>query len=342
LAFSGIIQEISKARKLEVLCGNERITWDQFSSTLNELGPLVPPEVRSLQQFRVAESTKIGSVKRFGLLEAMNETRTSVSSDVRDKIYALLGLTPNGVELVPTPNYIRPVQSVYFQTLKAIISKSSEFAYIMDGENKSTSSTQEPNWTDLEIGVPYWIILILKGPKDHPISLPPYDRSKERSVLHSLVLSKHCLHLSGCILDSINSIASSFPGQTENIHFKYRVRKFGPRPVHHDFSPGQALKLPQSLPHPTLILRDIWHALVAKNKWYRFESPWTQNGISRKSSHSTFELLDRLVDFDDLRLSFALTALCQGDKRDFYMKSRSYFRSWFQENSNRVYYGQTF
>jgi hypothetical protein len=250
--------------------------------------------------------------------------------------WVLLRMARSNSKLYPlSPECVLPnTESYHFKIIRICL-------YHGWGKRK-TSSTQEPNWIDLEIGVPYWIILILKGPMDHPISLPPYDRSKERSVLHSLVLSKHGLHLSGCILDSINSIASSFPGQTENIHFKYRVRKFGPRPVHHDFSPGQALKLPQSLPHPTLILRDIWHALVAKNKWYRFESPWTQNGISRKSSHSTFELLDRLVDFDDLRLSFALTALCQGDKRDFYMKSRSYFRSWFQENSNRVYYGQTF
>lgn len=171
-AISGIIQEISKAQKLEVLCGNERISWDQFGSTFNKLGPLVPLKVRSLQQFRVAESTKLGSVKRFSLLEAMNETRTSVSTDVRDKIYALLGLTSNGAELLPTPNYIRPVQSVYFQTLKAIISKSLEFAYIIDGESESASSTEEPNWTDLEIGVPYWIILILEGPEVSTTLLP--------------------------------------------------------------------------------------------------------------------------------------------------------------------------
>lgn len=175
-----IIQEVSKARKLEIVCGSVKVSWDLFSSNLKNFDHLIPQEIRSLQQFRVAETNlaQAGLFKRFGLLEAMNKTRASVSTDIRDKIYALLGLTPDGADLVPTPNYIRPAQSVYFQTLKAIISKSSDFAYMLDRQDILPSLTEEPNWTELELGVPYWIILLLEGRKDPPFPFPPYSPRK--------------------------------------------------------------------------------------------------------------------------------------------------------------------
>jgi hypothetical protein len=187
-AILGIIQEVSKARKLEIMCGNEKISWSRFSSILDNLGPLAPQEVRGLQQFRVVEtnSTQAGHAKRFSLLEAMNETRSSVSTDIRDKIYALLGLTPNGTDIVPTPNYIRSAQSVYFQTLKAIMSKSPKFAYILDRQDILPLVIEEPNWTDLEVGIPYWIILLLEGRTHAPLSFRPnpYRTIVEVSILH--------------------------------------------------------------------------------------------------------------------------------------------------------------
>jgi hypothetical protein len=174
------------------MCGNEKVSWSRFDSVLNNLDPLVPQEVRSLQQFRVAETdpTQAGHAKRFGLLEAMNETRASVSTDIRDKIYALLGLTRNGTDIVPTPNYIRPAQSVYFQALKAFISKSSDFAYLLDHQNMLPSLKEEPNWTNLEIGVPYWIILLLEGRKGPPFSFPPFSPRKGWLRFHPLYYSK--------------------------------------------------------------------------------------------------------------------------------------------------------
>lgn len=165
---------------MEIVCGEKKVSWDLFRSSLFNLDYLVPQEIRSLQQFRVAETNiaQAGLVKRFGLLEAMNETRTSVSTDIRDEIYALLGLTPDGADIVPTPNYIRSAQSVYFQTLKAIMSKSPKFAYILDRQEILPSLTEEPNWTDLEIGIPYWIILLLEGRKGPPFSFPLFPFGK--------------------------------------------------------------------------------------------------------------------------------------------------------------------
>jgi hypothetical protein len=344
-AILGIIQEVSKARKLEIMCGNEKVSWSRFSSILNNLGPLVPQEVRSLQQFRVAEtnSTQAGHAKRFGLLEAINETRASVSTDIRDKIYALIGLTPNGTDIVPTPNYIRPAQSVYFQTLKAFISKSSDFAYLLDHQDMLPSLKEEPNWTNLEIGVPYWIILLLEGRKGPPFSFPPFSPRKDWLRFHPPYYSNHGLIVLGAIYDSINSIASSFPDPSSTWEFKYHVLKFGPRPVHHDTSLGQPRGLAEQRFQATSILRDIWHAFTAKNKGCHPEYQPRDYGLS-EIPYRGFHVKEDFANLDSFRLSFALTTLCKADQRDCLTRSdknRYHFRSWFRENRNLVYYGKT-
>jgi hypothetical protein len=343
----GIIQEVSKARKLEIVCGSVKVSWDLFSSNLKNFDHLVPQQIRSLQQFRVAETNlaQAGLVKRFGLLEAMNETRASASTDIRDKIYALLGLTPDGADLVQTPNYIRSAQSVYFQTLKAIMSKSPEFAYILDPQDKLPSLTEETNWTDLEIGVPYWIILLLEGRTHPPFSLPPNSLWNDWRSFHPPYFSTHGLVVSGAICDSINSIASSFPIRLPAGQFKHQMQKFGSQPIHHNISHGQPRGLSGHQPQITSILRDIWYAFTAKNKGCHPEYSSNDDGLSEISYGGGFHVKDSFANLDSFRLSFAFTALCKADQRDRCVwsdKNRIHFRAWYLLGfRNLVYYGQT-
>ena len=48
------------------------------------------------------------------------QSTRSLASDDRDKIYALLGLSADGADIVPTPNYRQPSIKVYFY--KAMLS----------------------------------------------------------------------------------------------------------------------------------------------------------------------------------------------------------------------------
>jgi hypothetical protein len=67
----------------------------------------------------------------------MMETSSCVSTDIRDKIYALLGLAKGGLELVSTPNYIRSPQNVYCQTFKAALLRIPGFSYITTVEDNT-------------------------------------------------------------------------------------------------------------------------------------------------------------------------------------------------------------
>ena len=61
------------------------------------------------------------------LIEALVETRHLLASDLRDKMYALLNITYDGPETVPTPNYKLPVDEVYFRALKEALLMNREF-----------------------------------------------------------------------------------------------------------------------------------------------------------------------------------------------------------------------
>jgi len=161
---SGIIQEICKAQKVQVICGSASLNWDSLINTLEPVDGFLVPDFLILDKFRAAESPERMRFsdgkpnKRRSLFEAMMKTKFYDSTDVRDKIYAVLGLTIDGATLVPTPNYIRPAQNVYFQAFKEALSSTPEFAYITGREERILETNEGADWTALDFGVAYWVL----------------------------------------------------------------------------------------------------------------------------------------------------------------------------------------
>ncbi len=109
-----------------------------------------------------------------------------LATDVWDKIYGLLGLTSDGNDLVPAPNYLQPAPSVYFQLLKSLLSDQRELAYLVESRAFSTyhinpsPSLSNPDWTNLASGIPHWLLLVLGR-------LPDTEISRSRGLwLHGL------------------------------------------------------------------------------------------------------------------------------------------------------------
>lgn len=80
--------------------------------------------------------------------------RTFDATDLRDKIYALLGLTSDGAEIVPIPNYSQDTQIVFSQTARSIILQQKILAYLFEYPNSSWGivfkEEVELDWTDFE------------------------------------------------------------------------------------------------------------------------------------------------------------------------------------------------
>ena len=190
----------------------------------------MPPELITLREFRLAEVSK----RRFDLLEAMIKTRNCLSTDNRDKIYALLGLTTDGAELVPVPNYIRPAQSLCFQIFTKIVSEIQKFHVISIFE-PTTPSAEQPDWTNLDIGIAHWIIQLIGDAPELPASdwfpFAHYSQLEASQFDDIPRLSESGLQICGRILSPIQSISSSCP-LTSNESGTIPETSTVPRPIY--------------------------------------------------------------------------------------------------------------
>jgi hypothetical protein len=109
-----IIQELSKASIVEVWCGTQTLTWHSFQvniqtwwsySKFSVTGGDHP--VFALKRFCDAERDSRRGTARMLLSTAIMGTLYTKATLKRDRVYALLGITRDGAEVVPTPNYVQ-------------------------------------------------------------------------------------------------------------------------------------------------------------------------------------------------------------------------------------------
>jgi hypothetical protein len=114
-----IIQEVSKASNVEVWCANW--TWDldallefflsrDASLSISDSDRYV---LEAIRYIRTRERQSHIAVARMLLSVSLLRSRMSLATDPRDKIYALLSLTLDGNEVVPTPSYRQNVEAIY-------------------------------------------------------------------------------------------------------------------------------------------------------------------------------------------------------------------------------------
>ncbi|CZR56622.1 uncharacterized protein PAC_06511 [Phialocephala subalpina] len=149
-----IIQEVSKARKLRVFCGSQNIHWSEM--------------------FDVLESWQLSNMglDRPELVTGLFETIHSLSTDPRDKIFAILGLCSDGPYLVQSPNYVQPSERIYFDLLMALVSRNRELNYLarqttLSGPSRVDNSPH-PDWTMITNGMPFWILKALQPKEKDP------------------------------------------------------------------------------------------------------------------------------------------------------------------------------
>lgn len=115
-----IIQEVALADEVLIWYGDTRIGWDMVQEVARNLITLIMPSDRGL--FLLTNFFNINTICRcrrnnsqidpFRLLQ---ECRSSIATDPRDKIYAMIGLfnPPGGVDFTIQPDYRADVSKVY-------------------------------------------------------------------------------------------------------------------------------------------------------------------------------------------------------------------------------------
>jgi hypothetical protein len=352
-----IIQEISKGPNVYILCGKDSISWERMRSTFGYLDEisLLPPEVQALEEFRKRESRS----QRPDLRQAIIDSRHFLSTDARDKLYALLGLTSNGGDIILTPNYVQSPYSVYFQAFKEVARKDPHMWYLFrEMPDEEDSSKRKATWTSFEESIWRWIIeswakrieideiennwqkysrkhVFYRDPR-HYTSLPmmrvrPFPHSfeeltrEEREELPSI--SSYGMRATCAVIDSIETLSSSLSRTSWQYETQQPFVPGGPRKSH---------RSPRDQPKASYVLKNIWRALIALSFEVQSDSFGHPNQPISVGVSPIY-----LCRSD---AAYILTRLC---KRSQWVKVRQpvdpaeFFSNWLCENRNLVYYGKT-
>jgi hypothetical protein len=91
--------------------------------------------------------------KPIGMLEALRRSRFSLSTEPRDKLYALLGLVFDGKAFITEPNYKTSVAKCFTKFATALIKHREplDFIYLRSANrtNQGDLASWVPDWTDL-------------------------------------------------------------------------------------------------------------------------------------------------------------------------------------------------
>jgi hypothetical protein len=155
-----IIQELARGEPLDVRYGHLNIPWWMLKEALfkSDISHYLSQDFHALllvlDQFQSRERDDRTGGRRVSLLEALFESREFLSTDRRDKIYALLGLSLDGNGIVPSPNYYEPWELVYAKATENIIAGQGKIgAIVLAGHKHFQRKENLPSW------VPDWASL---------------------------------------------------------------------------------------------------------------------------------------------------------------------------------------
>lgn len=147
-----IIQEIAVASHINVYCGDFKIEWDRFVEMCLFGADALVAKTHSkddnisgfLTLLELRDDTLARKPVRF--LDALHRSRSSLSTDPRDKLYALLGLTYDGRHFIPEPNYMYSFAESFTDFASALIEGGEllDFIYLRSASRKNDGDL--PSW----------------------------------------------------------------------------------------------------------------------------------------------------------------------------------------------------
>lgn len=157
-----IIQEISVARDVSVICGNDQSPWRDFETVAatvkdRSLTALTHVDPRRTIKLAGFTSQQQNDSAHEHLLRLLSKARDSYATDNRDKIYAILGLALERDKAALTPDDSKSVEEVYTSLAVHYIEKDQNLDILNAVESDGYRLSSLPGW------VPDWEI--------HPIAL---------------------------------------------------------------------------------------------------------------------------------------------------------------------------
>lgn len=145
-----IIQELAAASSIIILCGRHKLSWEIFSNDshtefvapVDETGSDKLERFQKIRKFRTDKLTR----QPISLLDALYRSQSALSTDPRDKLYALLGLVFDGDNFIPEPNYNLSKEETYTNFALALIENGLPLDFIYLRTSNRGIHDSLPSW----------------------------------------------------------------------------------------------------------------------------------------------------------------------------------------------------
>jgi hypothetical protein len=217
-----IIQEIVAGTRVVACCGTSSTDFENIEKFLTSTskGKKLSKTIQ-LPNFASFRKSPISGTA-FPLVTLLISSRASLSTDPRDKIFALLGLASDGEELVPLPNYKQSLESIHKEMARAILlSKKSPKILILRSSDRAPHErlpSWVPDWADISrMNRPWHFNLSDSGVGQGDLwqvvdqlqrLLTPYSRRMAAMTRPPIEFNGSILEMKGWILDSIDGIST--------------------------------------------------------------------------------------------------------------------------------------
>ncbi|KAI1079509.1 HET-domain-containing protein [Whalleya microplaca] len=193
-----IIQEICRAQDLMVVCGQHAVAWKILSKRLDLLGNSVPAQyarhlISQLRWMRRRIQHRDEADADTRLIPLIILSRKALAKDPRDKLYALLALAEDGRAIIPTPNYLDPVEKVFQDTARGMIEKNDRTDVILlahRSRGQRNLPSWVPDWANLTSRPPLWVeeSLVKKRPIMKAQNIVHGDVLEVRGYRHDVIV----------------------------------------------------------------------------------------------------------------------------------------------------------
>ena len=143
-----IIQETALGPRISVFCGSQRVSWEGIELLMARLGRRALFRGKSIDHVEHLCATRTEKLQDnpIGLLQALYESRASLSTDPRDRVYALLGLVFDRDKYVKSPRYDWSLTAICRRMTEEVIRSKRSLDIIFAGPKNLRSDLYLPSW----------------------------------------------------------------------------------------------------------------------------------------------------------------------------------------------------
>ena len=155
-----VVQEIVLAKELEIMCGNEILSWTDLDYAMSNISEALDATWKNVQVFggltivrdRVKAITRLVGLRKrkdeLNVLTILDTAGGNESTDQRDKIFGLLGIIEAAESIMPLPDYARSPENVYRSFFVCLAQKSGNLDFLSLVSNRIDDSIHStlPTW----------------------------------------------------------------------------------------------------------------------------------------------------------------------------------------------------